>query len=133
MRFWGQTAASRGSHSVVCGEMCLCEAGVSSVTETVGHQSKYHQTSVDDLGCFLRRAFPVDTGFAISSLLRLTIGRRRVAPDIFRAHVPLHLNIEFRRARDADADIHRVIREVWPSLDPLQRLFGFFRVLHYCA
>lgn len=74
-----------------------------------------------------------DAGFPISSLLRLTICRFRVAPDIFWAHVPLHLNSELLWARGADTDIHRVISEVRPSLGPHQRLFGFCCVLHNCA
>ena len=134
MQIWGQTATSKGSHVVVCGgEVCLCEAGVSSVTQRLVEQSRCHQISVDGLGHLTRRPLPLDTGFVISSSLSLSIGRLRVAPDIFWAHVPLHLNSELLWARGADTDIHRVIREVRPSLGPYQRLFGFCCVLHDCA
>ena len=102
----------------MCGEICLCEAGVSSVTERLVEHSRHHQFSVDGLGRFTRRALPVDTCFVISSFLSLPIGGIRVAPDIVWAHIPLHLNSELLWARGADADIHRVIRKVWPSLGP---------------
>ena len=118
MQIWEQTATSRGSHLVVCGEICLSEAGVSSVTERLVERSRHHQITVDDLGRFTSRALPVDTSFVISSFLSLPIGRVRVAPDIFRAHVPLHLNSELLWARGADANIHWVIRKVWPSFGP---------------